>query len=286
MSRNVAITSDCTCDLGTDMLRHYGIEIISFYIHTDTGCFRDGEEITAVNVFECMENGGTTQSVAPKADDYVKFFRRRLKTCDEIIHITISSGISDSYENGMRALGMMEEHEAERIHIFDSKHLSTGTGHMVVRAAELSAAGVQCSEILSKLEKISSRVSTSFIAMNAEYLYENGKVSEFLRNVCRTFGIHPVLTMKDAKMSIKRIFFGNYEKAQKKYIRSELSKNKEIESNLLFVTHAGCTVKELTAIKKEIEKYGDFESVCVTNASATISSNCGPHTIGVLYVNK
>ena len=70
------------------------------------------------------------------------------------------------------------------------------------------------------------------------------------------------------------------------YIREHFKGKKNIDTRLLFITYAGCSSKQLREFKKEIEKYQSFERIEVQKASATISSNCGLGTMGVLYIKK
>ena len=57
-NKKICITTDCVCDLPDEMLRDNNIDIVYFYIETDTGRFRDRSEITAQNIFEYLKNGG------------------------------------------------------------------------------------------------------------------------------------------------------------------------------------------------------------------------------------
>ncbi len=285
MDIKTMITTDCTCDLPDEMLEKYGIDMIFFYIYTENGRFRDRDEITALNVFEHMVKGGKTETGAPSTEEYVEYFRAKLEKAEQIIYIPISSGISLAYENSLKAKQLLNE-DGKRIHIIDSKHLSTGYGHIVLCAAKLAAAEKPIEYIISETEKLISRVSTTFIVRNADYLFKNGKVSKNVQKLCSVFNIHPVLQMKNGDIGVKRVFIGNYKKAQINYIKSEMKHHEKIDKQLLFITHAGCTVKELADVRKEINKYCTFEQTITTTASATISSNCGPHTVGVLYVTE
>ena len=172
----------------------------------------------------------------------------------------------------------------KRVHIFDSGHLSTGIGHLVIKAAKMVREGVSDSEkILAELENMRSRVSSSFMADTADYLYRNGRVSKFVQSICSVFNIHPVLAMKNGFLTLKSIQIGNYEKSALRYVRKEL-KTPGIKTDRLFITHAGCTASDIKLIKYEVNRIMKFDSIIVTKASATVSRNSGPRTFGLLYV--
>lgn len=282
--RKICITTDCVCDLPNDMLRENNIDVVYFYIETDTGRFRDVSEITAQNIFDYLRDGGQkSKTNAPEPDEFIEVFTDKLKVYDEVIHIATGSSVSASVKNSKSAAEQMGS-LGERVHIFDSGHLSTGIGHIVLKAAEMVKNGVSDSgTILAELEKMRSMVSTSFMADSADYLYRNGRVSKAIQVICGIFNIHPVLAMKNGVLGLKSIQIGNYERSALRYVRKEL-RTPGIKTNRLFITHAGCTASDIRVIRSEVNRIMKFDSVIVTKASATVSGNSGPRTFGLLYV--
>lgn len=282
----ICITTDCVCDLPEEILKNNNVDLIYFYIETDSGRFKDVDEITAQNVFDYLGNGGVkTITEAPPTDEFVSFFTEKLKIYDNIIHIAISSKISKSVSNAEQAIEQLGT-DGKRVHIVDSGHLSTGIAHMVLRAAEMVRNGSDTGKIISEMEDMRSRVSTSFMADNTDYLYLNGQVSQTVHKICTMFHIHPVLAMNKGYLKLKSCYIGNYRKSAARYIRAELKDNKKIKSNRLFITHAGCSTNDIKMIKKYVTSIMKFDEVVVTKASATISSNSGPRTFGLLYIKE
>ncbi len=284
--KKICITAECVCDLPEESLKMHGIDIIYFYIYTDSGRFRDVDDITANNIFEYINAGGIkTETKAPPIEDYVGFFTKKLESCDEIIHICISARISLGYSNAYVAVQQMGE-LGKQVHVIDSEHLSTGIGHIALYASQLLSQGADAETITNEILRMRKRVSTTFMTDNADYLYRNGKVSKFVRNICSVANIHPVLQMKNGELVLKSIQIGNYERSALSYIRRELRRNKHIDKKLLFITHAGCSISDIKLIRSEVERITDFEEIKITRASATISGNSGPRTFGVLYVGN
>lgn len=278
------ITTDCVCDLPEEYLTANGVDVIYFYITTAAGRFRDGYEITSLNILEYLEGGGEkAETCAPAPEEYKEFFETALKRCEELVHISISSRISLSCQNARAALELMGE-QGKRVTVVDSGHLSTGIGHMVMKAAELRDSGKSAAEIARETESIKSRISTSFIAKDADYLYRNGRVSKSVKKLSEIFMLHPVLTMKNGRITLKAVKVGNYDRAMMRYVRGELRRSGRIDKRQLFITHAGCSVKTAAQVKAETERLCSFDKVTITKASATISGNCGPETLGVLFV--
>ncbi len=283
-NKKICITTDCVCDLPEELLKRYNIELVYFYIETDYGRFRDRDEITAQNIFEyLLNNGNKTLTKAPPTEEFKAFFEKKLKEYDEVIHIAISSKLSLCVDNCLKAAGQLGE-DGKRVHVFDSRHLSTGLGLLVLHAARLAEEGVDVTTIIKELETMRVKVSTTFMARNADYLYRNGKVNRGVMKLCKLFNIHPVLTMRDGLIKIKSFKIGDYQRSAIRYMRQELEHKEKIQKDRIFITHAGCSVSEMRLFSRTVKDYGYFEEVIVTNASATISGNCGPGTFGLLFV--
>lgn len=284
--KKTGISTDCICDLPEDYLLANGIEVMHFYIHTSTGRFRDGDEITSGNILEYLENGGEVlSSNIPDPEEYKKFYEKMLKQYDEVIHIATSDKASLSFHNATESLSLLGE-DSKRVTIIDSEHLSTGLGHMVLRAVALRDSGKSAAEIAEACAVMKTKISSTFIVPNADYLYRMGKVSKFVKNLSRALTLHPVLFLKDGKISVKSMRVGDYEKAVMRYVRSELKHGDKIDRKQLFITHAGCPPKIISQIKETADALCKFDEMTVTKASAAISSNCGPETVGVLFVYK
>lgn len=285
MSKRIIISTDCTCDLPQVFVEKYQIELLYFFVYTPTGNFRDRDEITAMNVFECMKNGEKVISSAPPASDYVGYYSKLLRKGDEVIHITTGANISLSYPNSLEAIKQLGE-AGKRIHLFDSMSLSTGMAHMVLKAARMNEENASVEAIMDALAELRARVSASFITKDAEYLLINRRIKPWVARFIKAFSLHPVLCMKDGNISVKRIMRGNHNKAQQRYIRKELKKADRIEDELAFITPAGCTTRQIDNIKKQVNESCRFNELYVTDASATISCNCGPETVGIMFIRK
>lgn len=284
--KRIGITSDCACDLPEEYFEIHDVGIMYFYITTDTGRFRDGYEVDSQNIIEYLEKGGVKAATcAPQPMEYELFFEKQLEKYDEIIHISLSSRLSNSYKNAQTALTFMGK-DSERVKVIDSEQFSSGMAFLIIRAVEMRSKGFSSAEIIEECERIRECISTSFIARNADYLYRNGLTGKTVRTVCSAMLIHPVLALKRGRVALKKLEIGDYGNSVRDYIRSELSRSREIDRQRVFITHAGCGVEMLAAVKNEVKKLCRFDEIIIAKASATISSNCGAGSIGVLFLRK
>lgn len=284
--KKIHIIADCLCDLPEEYLRENNVSTVYYYITTDTGRFLDREEISAQNIFEYfLEGGKTAQTYGPSPEEFLKIYEEKLNEYDEVIHLAISSKMDPCYNNSKAAAEQLGE-LGKRIHVFDTWHCTTGMGHVVMRAVDLLKAGNTSEEIIADLTKFREKVSTTFLAYSARYLAQNERFPKIKQLVLALFNMHPVLVFKNGGIGLKGFYLGSYEKAIKRYVRSELKNITKIKKDRVFLTHAACTVKDIEIAKRETAKYLSLETVKVTKACASIACNSGPRAVGLFFVTE
>lgn len=278
--KKVIVTTDCVCDLPTEWLERFDIRMMYYYVYTNEGRFCDVLEISSDNLLKYMEKEeNTARSESAPVDEYESFFAGALRDAEKVIHISMASRSSEGFEKAARAADGFDN-----VTVVDSGHLSSGMGLMVLHAAKMAQDGHSVEEICSELSELKDRISTTFILSTPDNLYRNGRMGKGVRNLCRALNLHPVLHLSQSKIRLQEIIVGKREKAYKKYIKEQLQDKKKVDQSILFLTYAGCSVKQLKEIQKEINKYSNFEYIQLQKASATISSNCGIGAFGLLFM--
>lgn len=276
----VMISTDSVCDLPRHLVEKYQIAVMPYRIITEGGEFLDGVEAETDGVLSYIgEQGKKVRSEEPAVADYEDFFADQLSGAQRIIHITMAQKVSKGYANALEASKTFDN-----VMVVDSGHLSSGMGLMVLRAAEYAAAGMTADLLVAKMNGMKQCVNTSFIVDRTEYLVRSGRLSSKINTVCKAFLLHPVLTLKNSGMKVGAIRMGTRNHVWKKYITSTLRTAREIDTNTLFITHAGLTKEELTEIEEQVRSKVSFKNVIHQKASPAISTNCGPGTFGLLFM--
>ena len=278
--KKIQITTDCICDLPKEFLEHLGIDVMYCYVRTDKARFCDINEINSDNMLEYLA-GTDSSSVSEMAsiEEYETFFSDALAKGEKVIHIcTTQGGVYDTASQAAQGF--------DNVIVVDSGHLSSGLGIAVLSAAHFANKGRSLEEILEFLEQVKKLISTSFIVPSAEALYRNGRVGKTVKRLCDIFELHPVLAMKKGKLSLDGLTTGDISKCYESYIRKRLKGKKNIDTRVLFITYAGCSVKQVKEFQRIVEKYQKFDYIFCQKASATITSNCGLGSMGILFVKK
>ena len=280
--RKIAITADCICDIPSELLERFQIRLMYLYVYTKEGRFCDIFEVSSDSILDYLRiEGNTAHSSPAEPSEYEHFFADSLQTAEHVIHITAATGISNAYPNALQA-----SKSFDNVTVVDSEHVSSGHGLMVLYAAVLAEEGKSVEEICAALEKKKDMVCSNFIVPSTESLYRNGKVSGAVHKICSMLNLHPVLHMSHNELKLWKIEMGNMNRVRRKYVKNLMARNKQIDKHILFLTYAGCTVRQLEEIMEELEKYAHFDKVFIQKASATISSNCGVGVFGLIYIKK
>lgn len=274
----IKITADSTCDLSPDILKSLDITQVPLSILVDDKPYKDGLDITPADIFRYVgKEKKICKTAAVNVFEYENLFRKLLQEYEAVIHINISSGFSSCYQNAVLAAQSFEN-----VYVIDSRNLSTGSGHIVYEAAQMAKAGLTAEEISSKLKDSIPRVDASFVIDNLEYLHRGGRcsgVEAFGANLLR---IKPCIEVIDGKMKVGKKYRGSFEFCLQNYIKDRVENRNDIDYSRIFITHTICSKKTLDLVKDAIVEYG-FEQIIETEAGCTISSHCGPNTLGILY---
>ena len=190
---------------------------------------------------------------------------------------TLSSCNNNILENASEKL--------KNVHIVNTKSLSTGIALLAIKASTLASEGKDIKEILSIINETIDKVQASFVIDKLDYLRKGGRCSAIAVFGANLLKIHPQILVKNGKMAPSKKYRGNYDMCVKQYCADTLEEFSNIDDSLAFVT---CTSAKDETIEfaEQCLKNAGFKKVYRTHAGATISSHCGPNTLGILFLTK
>ena len=257
----IKISADSTCDLSPELIETYNIGITPLYIEKGGQNCRDGMDITPQEIFDYVRSGkGVCRTAAVNVGDYTAFFKKCRENYDAVIHFNISSDFSSCYQNACTAAA-----EFENVYVVDSRNLSTGIALLVLDAAERVEKGEDPKEI---------------------YLQKGGRCSTLAALGANLLKLKPCIEVKDGKMGVGKKYRGKIDNCIAQYVRERLQGRDDLRRNRIFITHSGCAPEIVENVKAIIKECGGFDEVLETYAGCTVSSHCGPNTLGVLFVRK
>ena len=271
--------SDSTCDLSPELIARYDIDIIPLHIILGEEDYLDGR-ISPEDIYRWSdENNMSPKTAAVSMEDALAAFKPYKG--QEVIVFTISSSMSSTY-NVLRMAA--EQTDVERIHVIDSKNLSTGVGLQVIAAAEMAQQGLSAAEIVEKIKAGRDAVRASFVVDTLTYLHRGGRCSSVAALMGGALRLHPRIGVTGGKMSAGKKFRGRMDRVIRDYVADMKDELLAAKPEHVFITHSGCDEDTLAAVYGMLDELHHFREIHVTRAGGVVSSHCGPGTLGVLFI--
>ena len=278
----IIISSDSTCDLSPELVQEYNVNIVPLYVNKEGQFYKDGLEITPLDIFRHVSSGGGVCSTAAvNVEEYIEIFTALRQQADAVIHFTISSDMSSCFQNASLAASELSE-----VYVIDAENLSTGIGQLVIEAAIMAREGMTAKDIAGRLNVMKKKLDVSFVLDTLEYLYKGGRCSGVAALGANLLSLKPCIEVVDGKMRVGKKYRGNLEKCVEKYIRDRLSDVDSLDLRRIFITHSNMDQAIVDRFQKVVEDCAPFEEILQTKAGCTISCHCGPNCIGVLFFRK
>jgi len=194
MLKKVAIVSDSTGCLSDEMLKEHHIFTNYLMIVFETDSYQEFKELSPEKFIELSNAQKELPSTSqPAIGVTVELYEKILaEGYDEIVHITLSSTLSGSYQSAVSAAEMVD---SDKIHVFDSKAVTYPQGGLAIEAAKLSKAGKDAAEILIELEQLQKNLHLTVAIDDMTNLKKGGRVSSIQASLGSLLQIKPILTV-------------------------------------------------------------------------------------------
>lgn len=290
---NDFVLSCCsTADLARERLESRNIKYVCFHFELDGKEYMDdlGESIEFHDFYNAMANGAETRTSQVNAEEYEAYFEGFLKEGKDVLHLTLSSGISGSYNSAMIAKRDLEEKYPERkIYVVDSLGASSGYGLIMDTLADMRDEGKSIDELYEWAEANKLKLHHWFFSTDLSFYVKGGRISKTAGFVGSILDICPLLNMDNLGKLIPRFKI----RTKKKVIQAIVSKMIEnadggtAYNGKCFISQSDCYA-DARAVADLVEK--NFpnlkEPVSINYIGTTIGSHTGPGTVALFFWGK
>ncbi|MEE0265094.1 MAG: DegV family protein, partial [Acutalibacteraceae bacterium] len=239
-------------------------------------------DITPEDIYANFEKtGNLPKTAATNMQEYMDKFKPYVDDGYEIVHFNIGSALSTSHQQCKLAAK-----ELGNVYPVDSCSLSAGTGLLALEAAEMAQQGFSAKEIADKLSTMTNRIHCHFIVDKLNYLHAGGRCSAVALLGANLLGIKPCIEVsnKDGSMTVGKKYRGKLTKVLAQYINDKLSECENPYRKRAFIVHAGMPQETVDELYKLANDKNCFDEIIVARTSCTISSHCGPDTMGIIFM--
>lgn len=277
---SIRIVTDSGSDIPQELANQLGIEIVPLKVRFGEESFTDRKEMDYDLFYKKMDESDYVPITSlPSPQDFVDAFKKAGPDND-IICVTISSGISGTYQSAMLAKKMLKEYSIE---IIDSKSLSMVTGRLALIAHEMGKEGKDIKEISSRLREIAEDMHAYILIDDLKNVIKGGRISNWKGSIAQVFKIKPILYLtKDGEVHVRENVRGR--KKQLKRIVDIIEKDgKDLTKYPLYILHAHAKEEDIQFVKEEIQKRLKPKEIIVYILGPIMGSHGGFGTIGFVY---
>lgn len=298
MSANkFVILPDVTCDLTLNIRQKYNIDVVLGHVHYPNGVEENSmldwndcsflNDHTAEEFYDALSknpNGFTT--APPNIQELYNTFEKYVKEGYGILSMTISSGMSGTYNFSVTARDMiLEKYPDAQIECFDSLRFGPGFGLMAVYASLLRDEGKTLSEVKKYLEDNKNRFHQMGWLDDLSFVAKKGRISHAKAFMGKLIGIKPLgefdyngLTTVIAKAKGEKSAY----KAMLSYIEKTIENP---EDQVIFIAHTNRR-SQAELFKQLIKEKFNPKEIYLNDVYPACGVNIGPGLMAAYYVGK
>lgn len=288
MSKYV-ISCSSTADLTKEHFESRDISYICFHFYLDGVEYPDdlGQSISFDEFYSKMEEGVVTKTSQINSDEFEDYFRKILDQGKDIIHVSLSSGISGVVNSALIAKDVLsQEYPDRKIYIVDSLAASSGYGLFMDKLADLRDEGKTVDEVYDFAMKNRLRLQHWFFTSDLTYLVRGGRVSKVSGFVGTVLDICPLLNVDNEGRLIAREKIRTKKKVIKRIVEKmeENAEDGTDYSGKCYICQSACMEDAKAVASLVEEKFKKLNgSVEIYNIGTTIGSHTGPGTIALFF---
>lgn len=235
------------------------------------------------NYYEKLRCKVTTQTSQITPSHYEDTFRPFVMEGKEILYISLSSGLSKTYESALLAVrNLKEEYENASIEVVDSLGATGGVGILVEMAIRNRNNGMSLEDNAKWLRDNAINVNFWFKVEDLMYLKRGGRVSAATAVVGTALGIKPILTItKDGRLDTIDKKRGN-KMALKSLVDRYADTVDETYGNIVYICCGDC-MNDAKLLKDMVLEKNSKAEVRITMLSPIIGAHTGPDMLALVY---
>lgn len=281
-----------TVDLTRSWLERRGIEYLYFNYQLAGKTCKDDFGLTnsPAELYRKMLAGAEAKTSQVSAGEYIAHFEKFLKQGKDVLHITLSSGISGTYNSACAAAEQLRESYPERtVRVVDSLCASSGYGLMVDQLADLRDEGRSLEEVATWCEQHRQNLNHWFFSTDLTFFVRGGRISKVAGAAAGLLKICPVMDVEpDGSLAVKEKI-----RTKKRAIARDLQLMEERADDGLnysgkcFICNSECYADARELADRVEEAFPKLNGkVEIFPIGATIGCHTGPGTVALFFWGK
>ena len=283
------ITCCSTTDLTPEHLAARGIPFASFHCCINGKEYVDdmGQTLSSKEFYGYIRKGADTTTSQVAVGEYVDFFREIMEQGHDILHVTLSSGISNTVQSANAAADLLRpEYPDRKLYIVDSLCASSGSGMFVDMLADQRDAGMDIEQLYDWALLHRQDVLHWFCSTDLTYYVKGGRVSKVGGVLGGIFEICPLLNVSPAGKLVviskvrtkKKVLTALVDKMQKHAL------NGLNYSGRCYISHSDCLADAESVRSQILSRFPNVKEVKIFDIGTTIGCHTGTGTVALYFL--
>ena len=293
------IVVDSGANIPAELVRHYDIKVLSFVNIADGRplvCFDpelsiEGERIKGKEYYDAIRAGMKVQTGLIGCGEFEACFRSLMENGDDVLCLTISSGISGTFNAARLAANAINEEASDetegrpRVRLIDTKNASLATGILAIYASEFRTRGMDIDEVAPLIEGLVPQINGVFTVGDLRYLAKTGRLTGSKALIGNLLSIKPILRGNRDGFIVQFKKCHGRKAALNTLVSLVCDNIVDPESQILGIAHADA-YEESVYIMNEITKRVHVRGFINTTYDFCTGSHVGPDTIALFFLGK
>jgi len=280
--KNTSIIIGQSAAVTEELMQRFGFIVAPFKIDWPEGENLTGEIFTKMREAKKQGIKTTPKTSQPSIGLFKKCFEEALSKAQYALAITISSGISGTYNSAIQAKKMFPENIQEKIFIIDSFNADAAETLLAIKAAEMDEQGVSINEIVKKLEEQKNQTKLFGMLEGPYWLEAGGRIGHtvsVLLEQMQKIGMRPLLSMIDGMVKPANLKMHAQDTANALFkqtesvIKDPLANNKKVS---VAITHSDNLAEAKKLEELFIKNYPQIKIEFVATMGPVIGAHVGP----------
>lgn len=273
----IKIVTDSSTLYSVKEAEQIGLYSVPLNISIDSKSYQDFEEITDKDLYHMIDEHKIPRTSQPSLGEKIDLYNK-LSEENEVIDITMASGLSGTYQTALIAQGSCNH--PDKVHVIDSMTLCGPHRHLVDTALEMASKGSSVEDILHMVEESRKTDVSYLLPVDFNYLVRGGRIKGVAAKIGGLLKIIPVLKKGENGVGLEK---HSISKTLKRAINSVIDDLKECNvdnSYYFYVTHAKNSELANTFVEK-IKDTFNAEHIFVFPLSPSFITQGGPGCVAV-----
>ena len=284
------LSCESTADYPRSFFEARSIEYIMFHYELDGVVHEDDlyQSVTPEAFFGALKAGSTSKTSQVSVGEYTEFWKPMLEAGKDVLHLTLSSGISGTYNSAVIAARDLEAQYPDRtVRVVDSLAASAGYGLLMDYLADMRDAGATLDEAATWAEEHKLNVNHWFFVSDLDCLKRGGRVSSTSALLATALKICPVMNVDYQGKLIPREKIRTKKKAIAELVKNMMAhvENGAAYTGKCSISHSACREDAEEVARLIGEQIPALKgNIAINNIGTVIGSHTGPGTVALFFM--